>query len=160
MIFLILGTQKFQFNRLLQAIDQLIETEALTESVFAQIGNSDYRPKHYKFEKFLNKKDFIINIKKASVVITHSGVGSIISAIQLGIPTIVCPRLSKYNEHVDDHQLDIAKAFQKQNFVLCCYETEDLIKLINEANTHVFEKYKSHNNVIVDIIQNFLNSIA
>ena len=53
MIFVTLGSQKFQFNRILMEIDQLIEDKYLTENVFAQTGYSDYEPKHYKYKNFL-----------------------------------------------------------------------------------------------------------
>lgn len=49
MIFITLGSQKFQFNRLLQAVDQLIEKSVIEDEVFAQIGYSDYQPKHYAY---------------------------------------------------------------------------------------------------------------
>lgn len=80
MIFVILGTQKFQFNRLLKELDVLVENGSLREEVFAQIGHSDYEPQHYQFKRFVNQEEFEQLIDCSSVVITHSGVGSIITA--------------------------------------------------------------------------------
>ena len=40
MIFVTLGSQKFQFNRILIEIDKLIEDKYITENVFAQTGYS------------------------------------------------------------------------------------------------------------------------
>ena len=53
MIFITLGSQKFQFNRLLKAVDDLVETGELSDEVFAQTGYSDYQPRNYKFKQFL-----------------------------------------------------------------------------------------------------------
>ena len=46
MVFITLGSQKFQFNRLLRAVDELIEKKVIQEDVFAQTGYSDYEPKN------------------------------------------------------------------------------------------------------------------
>lgn len=54
MIFVTLGSQKFQFNRLLQKIDELVKEEAIKEEIFAQIGYSDYKPENYQYKDFLN----------------------------------------------------------------------------------------------------------
>jgi len=72
MIFVSLGSQKFQFNRLLYFIDSLIEEGVIKEDVFAQIGNSDYKPNLFKYDDFLSRNDYIDKIKQSSYVITHS----------------------------------------------------------------------------------------
>ena len=58
MIFITLGSQKFQFNRLLQAVDELIEKGVIDDEVFAQIGYSDYEPKHFEYKQFLDREEF------------------------------------------------------------------------------------------------------
>ena len=73
MIFVTLGSQKFQFTRLLKAVDEL-DTE---EEIFAQIGYSDYKPQHYKYKEFLDREEFAAWEEKADIVITHGGTGAI-----------------------------------------------------------------------------------
>lgn len=158
MIFVTLGTQKFQLNRLLKKIDEYIENGIITEEVFAQVGNSDYVPKHYEYSKFLDKNEFDKIVAKADVVVTHSGVGTIITSINLNKPVVVYPRLAKYKEHVDDHQLEIAKAFSKKRYVLMCDEEDELISVINEAKKFKFEKYVSQRDNIIKTINIFLNA--
>ena len=58
MIFITLGSQKFQFNRLLQAVDELIEKGVIADEVFAQIGYSDYEPKYFEYKQFLDREEF------------------------------------------------------------------------------------------------------
>ena len=140
MIFVTLGTQKFQLNRLLKQLDKYIEQGQITDKVIAQIGYSDYLPM----------------IEAADIVIAHSGVGSIIRAINSNKPVIVYPRLAKYREHIDDHQLEIAYAFSVKNYVLCCGEEDDLLEKIEESRTHHFEKYVSQREKIVGIIDEYL----
>ena len=157
MIFVVLGTQKFQLNRLLQKLDEYVEQGLLTEEIYAQIGNSTYKPRHYAYKDFMDKKEFDATIAKADLVIAHSGVGTIITAIHAKKPVVVFPRLAKYKEHVDDHQLDIARAFEMKKYVLCCYENDDLLEKINKCKDFQFDEYVSQQKQIIGIIKNFLD---
>lgn len=157
MIFVTLGTQKFQFNRLLKYIDEKKKSGEINEEVFAQIGNSDYIPTNYKFKDFLNKDEFEDYIKKADLVITHSGVGTIISAININKPVIVVPRLAKFGEHVDDHQLQIAESFSKKKLVISNGENiNNLIDNIRLAKEYKFDTYVSSNEKIQKIIIDYI----
>ena len=84
MIFITLGSQKFQFNRLLKAIDKLVEQGKIKEEVFAQIGYSDYQPINYNYKQFLDRDEFAAMEGKADIVITHGGTGAIIGAVKKG----------------------------------------------------------------------------
>lgn len=92
MIFVAVGTQKFQMNRLLEEIDNCIEGRDITEKVFAQIGNSTYHPKNYEYSTFLCKEDFEERVKECNLLITHSGVATIITGLKFDKPVIVVPR--------------------------------------------------------------------
>lgn len=153
MIFVTLGTQKFQLNRLLIQLDELCKKGEIEEEVYAQIGHSDYLPKHYAYTDFLNRDEFEEKVRGCSLVITHSGVGSIITAMQDGKPVIVFPRLSKYKEHVDDHQCEIAEAFSKKNYVLLCGENDDLAEMITKAESHRFDRYVSSTGKVIEIVK-------
>lgn len=72
-IFITLGSQKFQFNRLLEAIDALYENNENMEKAFAQIGYSTYIPKHFKYKNFLDRDEFMVEMSKADIIITHGG---------------------------------------------------------------------------------------
>ena len=157
MIFVVLGTQKFQLNRLLQKLDEYVEQGLLTDEIYAQIGNSTYKPRHYAYKDFMDKKEFDATIAKADLVIAHSGVGTIITAIHAKKPVVVFPRLAKYKEHVDDHQLDIARAFEMKKYVLCCYENDDLLEKINKCKNFQFDEYVSQQKQIIGIIRDFLD---
>ena len=157
MIFVILGTQKFQLNRLLKEVDELCGQGLINDEVFAQIGHSDYYPKNYKWVDFLDKLDFEYTISSCSLIITHSGVGSIISSQKSGVPVIVYPRLKKYKEHVDDHQLEIAQAFEKKNFVLCCHDGMKLGPLIKKSKAHVFDRYESSTDEVIELVRGFID---
>lgn len=160
MIFVAVGTQKFQMNRLLKEIDNCIERGDITESVFAQIGNSSYQPKNYKYSTFLCKEDFEKRVKECSLLITHSGVATIIIGLKFGKPVIVVPRLAKYGEHVDDHQLQIADSFQELNFVIKCQDESKLSEAIVEARSHKFDRYISHRDKMTETIEMFIDGLG
>ena len=160
LIFITLGSQKFQFNRLLKVVDDLCERNVLDGGgVFAQIGYSDYQPEHYSFKAFLNRDEFSEEMARASIVITHGGTGAIIGAVRKGKKVIAVPRLEKYGEHVDDHQLQLIKQFDCMNLICPCWTAEDLEKAIATVNTVSYDKYESNTQIIIAALDKFINSI-
>ena len=149
-IFITLGSQKFQFNRLLKAIDELCEKGTVdAEDVFAQIGYSDYIPKNFSYKKFLDRDEFSKEMGKADIVITHGGTGAIIGAVKKGKKVIAVPRLAKYGEHVDDHQLQLIKQFDDLNLIYSCQDTS---KLDVALKTVQLTKYNSYESNTINII--------
>lgn len=159
MIFVILGSQKFQFNRLLSTIDQLIDHGEIKEEVYAQIGYSDYQPVNYQFSNFLDREQFTEKIKESRIVITHAGTGSIMGAITAGKKTIAVPRLAKYGEHVNDHQLQILKQFEKMNLIATCYDMDKLSKYIKNIEHMSFKNYHTSKEVVIKDIDDYLKEI-
>jgi UDP-N-acetylglucosamine transferase subunit ALG13 len=153
MIFVSVGTQKFQFNRLLQYIDELIDEGVIKEEVFAQIGYSTYTPKNYRFTNFLNEEDFGKRIMMCDIYITHGGVGSINQGLHLGKKIIACPRLHKFNEHIDDHQIELVDKFFESKYLLKALNIDELKMAINIAGAFhpSFSIKKTNNKVIVEI---------
>ena len=156
MIFVTLGSQKFQFNRLLIEIDRLIEEGKITEKVFAQTGYSDYKPKNYKFNKFLNRDEFNDIMSKCDKVITHGGTGAIIGAIKKRKKVIAIPRLSEFGEHVDDHQLQITKQFSDMNLSRSINKIDELEECLVEIEKLKFNFYVSNTKNILDSIEDFI----
>lgn len=157
MIFITLGSQKFQFNRLLKKVDELAEQGIINEEVFAQIGTSDYKPKNYVYKEFLSREEFEKKINLCNLIITHGGTGTIIGAVKKGKKVIAVPRLAKYGEHVDDHQLQILDQFKQLNLICACKDCEELVRALKEIKNKEFEKYQSNTKTIVSSIEKFIN---
>lgn len=156
-IFVTLGSQKFQFNRLLKAVDELCENNIIdSQSVFAQIGYSDYVPKNYQYDFFLDRDKFSMEMKRADIVITHGGTGAIIGAVKMGKKVIAVPRLAKYGEHVDDHQLQIVNQFESLDIVCSSTNLTDLSNLLEIVKKRNFRKYKSNTERIINSINTFI----
>lgn len=158
MIFITLGSQKFQFNRLLKALDEQVKDGKIKEHIIAQIGASDYKPVHFKYKDFLSREEFESTISKAEIVITHGGTGAIMGAIKKGKKVIAVPRLKKYSEHVDDHQLQLIKQFKSLNLICECDNCNNLWKAIEEVKIHEYEIYVSNTARIIESIDEFINN--
>lgn len=158
MVFVTLGSQKFQFNRLLQAVDQLVEQKVITQPVFAQTGASTYAPQYYSFCAFLDRDTFAQKVKESSVVITHGGTGAIVGALKQGKPVIAVPRLARYGEHVDDHQLQLLQQFEEMGMIAVCYDLNQLGDLYHSIQKQSFAPYVSNTERIMQSIADFLNT--
>ena len=156
MIFITLGSQKFQFNRLLKAVDELVVAGKIKDEVFAQIGYSDYKPTNYKYEQFLDREKFSQIMDKAEIVITHGGTGAIIGAVKKGKKVIAVPRLARYGEHVDDHQLQIVGQFKELNLICECQDCAKLEEAIRTVKSTTYNQYQSNTQVIIDDITKFI----
>ena len=159
-IFITLGSQKFQFNRLLKAVDELCENQIVdAEDVFAQIGYSDYLPKNYNFKKFLDRDEFSAEMDKAEIVITHGGTGAIIGAVKKCKKVIAVPRRAKYGEHVDDHQLQLIKQFDELNLICSCRDMNKLGKALEIVQQTEYNNYESNTFNIINSIENYIMEI-
>lgn len=156
MIFITLGSQKFQFNRLLKEIDGLVEKGVITDYVFAQIGYSDYMPKHYEYKQFLDRDEFASMVDKTDIVITHGGTGVIVGAVKKGKKVIAVPRLAKYGEHVDDHQLQLIEQFKELDLIYSCLDCSELENAIKSVKDMKFKEYISNTDTIIGSIEDFL----
>lgn len=156
MIFITVGSQKFQFDRLLQEIDNLVQRKVIDEPVFAQIGCSNYKPAHYSYKTFLDREEFATWEDKCDILITHGGTGAIIGAVKRGKKVIAVPRLAKYGEHVDDHQLQLIGQFKSQNLICGLDDCSELETALEYVKNHEFDSYKSNTQAIIDSITEFI----
>lgn len=109
MIFVTVGTHEQPFNRLVQEIDNLKRDGVITEDVIIQTGYSTYEPKYCQWDRLIPYKQMIKNVEDARIVITHGGPASFIMPLQIGKTPIVVPRQKKFDEHVNDHQVEFAR---------------------------------------------------
>ena len=158
MIFVILGTQDKEFPRLLEAIDKEIENGVITDKVVVQAGQTKYSSPNMEIFDLLPAPEFEKYIDKADLIITHGGVGSIISSLKKGKKVIVVPRLKKYDEHVNNHQLQIARRFEQEGYVKCAINLKNLEKVIKSMDKFIPMKYESDESNVVNIIENYIDN--
>ncbi|MDH5075733.1 glycosyltransferase [Clostridium perfringens] len=136
MIFVTVGTHEQPFDRLIKYIDRMKQSGKIKDDVIIQTGFSNYNPQNCIWNKLYPYKEMINLVKEARIVVTHGGPSSFIMPLQFGKIPIVVPRLKKYDEHVNDHQLDFAKEVQKrQGNIILVSNIEELIDVINKYDS-------------------------
>lgn len=159
MIFITLGSQKFQFNRLLKAVDEQVADGRIQDEIFAQIGASNYIPQRFQYKPFLSRDEFAEWQEKAEIEITHGGTGAIIGAVKKGKKVIAVPRLARYGEHVDDHQLQLIEQFKELDLICECMDCEDIYKAVEEVKNTEYKGYSSNTNTIIESIEKYIKSV-
>lgn len=130
-IFLMIGTAPFP--RLVKKIDEL--AREINGKVIMQIGRTEYHPKNAEYFTFTNNFSKIQELCRISkLVITHSGAGSIITALEQGAVVITVPRMKKYNEAYDNHQLELSEALSKKGCLKAIYNLDELGNVLNELD--------------------------
>lgn len=131
MIFVTVGTHEQPFNRLVEYVDNLKRDGIISEEVIMQTGFSTYEPVYCRWSKLLPYKAMVKNVAEARIVITHGGPASFIMPLQIGKTPIVVPRQKKFDEHVNNHQVDFAKAVaDRMKNIIHVEEINDLKQII------------------------------
>lgn len=148
MIFVTVGTHYLGFERLIKEMDDV--ASKIDEKVVAQIGSTKYKPKNMSYFTFVEDEKRIVDLyKKARVVISHAGAGSILRALSHQKPLIVVPRLKKFNEHIDDHQLELAEVLKKEGKAVVVYDVKDVEKALKEIKKLKHKKNIKNNRLII-----------
>lgn len=132
MIFLTVCTQ-LPFDRLVSAVDSFAKVS--TYPVVAQIGRSNYKAKHMVTNQFLKPDEINQAFSRSKVVVSHAGMGSIINCLRLKKPIIIFPRLSKFKEHRNDHQLDTLASFSNVQGVYVAQDEHELNFLLGDIES-------------------------
>ena len=159
MILVLLGTQNNQFTRLLQEIEKCIDNGIINQRVVVQAG----------FTKFESSKMNIFDLKprevvenladEAEFIITHGGVGSILMAIKKNKKVIAVPRLSEFNEHVNNHQRQIVEIFNDKGYIIGVQNIEDLSEAIKQIDEFIPTPYSGDNSKMLNIIESFIDKL-
>ena len=156
MILVLLGTQNNSFHRLLEEVQKNIENKKIREEVIVQKGYTKFESKDMKMYTEIPIDELSKLIDKADLIITHGGVGSIISSIKKDKKVIAVPRLEKYKEHVNDHQKDIVETFNQAGYIIGIEGVEQLGEALDKVESFTPKKYISDNSKMLKIIEDFI----
>ena len=165
MIFVTVGTHEQPFNRLIKKIDELKRDGVINEEVIMQTGFSTYEPKYctsYKLIPFNKMNEYV---EQARIVITHGGPASFIMPLQIGKTPIVVPRQKKYDEHVNDHQVDFSKAVEERMKNIIVVEDVDKLgdiilnyeKIMGNSQKEMSSNNVQFNTKLDEIINELIN---
>lgn len=158
MILVMLGTQNNSFNRLLEEIEKCIDDGTIKEDVTVQAGYTKYESKKMKIFDLISKKKLDKLLDEANLIITHGGVGSIISSITRGKKVIAVPRIHEYGEHVNNHQKEIVELFDKKGYIIGINGVEELKDALKKVKNFKPEKYVSDNKKLIGIVDEFISN--
>lgn len=156
LIFVTLGTQDKGFERLLKLLDKEVEKGFLKEKIIVQAGYTDYKSKNMEIFDYVSKEDFEKYIKRCDVLITHGGVGSIFTGLKNNKKVLVMPRLAKYKEQHNDHQLEITEEFTKEGYILSFEDEDTFEQAYLKLKDFSPKKYRSNTENMVQLIQDFI----
>ena len=159
MIFVTVGSQKFQFNRLLQAVDECVGNGSIQDEIFAQTGVCSYIPQRFASTPFLDRNEFARRMDVADVVITHGGTGVIIGALKKGKCVIAMARLARFGEHVDDHQVQLLGEFKEAGLIAVCENGASLAQAYASRLVSAPVQYRSTNTEFIADLDRYLGNI-
>lgn len=152
MIFVSVGTQ-LPFNRMIEIIDEWVGQGSNVEIV-GQISDGDYFPKNFKFERYIPAEQFSELYMKADIIISHAGMGNIITALEYSKPIIIFPRRVELGEHRNNHQVSTVEKFKHKENVFIAETKDDLEYAINKikSRSSVVEQLSSGTNELCEYL--------
>jgi UDP-N-acetylglucosamine transferase subunit ALG13 len=132
MIFVTVGTD-LPFDRMMRVVDQWAADTGRTD-VFAQIGEAGWRPRHMTYSTFLEPALFARHFAAATTVVSHAGMGTILSALRYEKPIVVMPRMASLGEQRNDHQLATARRLSKLGIVRAAFDEHELRKQLDHCD--------------------------
>lgn len=155
LIFVTVGSHYQGFDRLIKKMDEV--AGSIDEKVIMQIGHTHYKPTNSQYFEFLEYSKIKQLNNDARIVVSHAGVGSILTALKQKTHLIIIPRLKKYDEVLDDHQLEIARELSQNPNVTVLYDVEDLDKFL-ELDFSFAEE--CNDNRLVQFLKKYFSSIS
>jgi len=158
MILVTLGTQDKKFTRLLDAVQKQIDNGNIKDEVIVQAGCTKYESKDMKIFDLIDQEEFKKLISECDLLITHGGVGSILTGLKNNKKVIAAARLSKYKEHMNDHQLQIIEKFTKSGYILELNDFDKLDEVIKKSKKFKPKKYQSNTDNMVKLISDYIDN--
>lgn len=141
-------------------VDELCDEGVISgNEIIAQIGNTDYKPRNYKSFSLIGRDDFQHYMEQSELIITHAGTGSVIPPLKLGKKVIVFPRLQKYKEHLDDHQLELRDVFTNSGYTLSAVAIDQLRDAIINIKDFTPRPFVSNNRKINSMVIDFIDRL-
>lgn len=124
MILVTVGGQ-LPFDRLVRTVDEWAGERGRSD-VFAQIGQTSYRPEYVENAALLDPEAFRARFEAASVIVSHAGMGTVIGALEAGKPILVMPRRFALREQRNDHQLATVEHLRDRPGVIVAMDEQEL----------------------------------
>ena len=144
MILVLCGTQKQDFSRLINEVAVLADEY----DIIVQGGHNNYQSDKMTLLNFISPNKLQQLYEQAEVVITHAGAGSMIQALKNQKKTLAVPRLSKYGEHVNDHQLELSKKLEELGYLLVYNDGDNFRDIFEKTKQFIPKPYELHGQIL------------
>lgn len=131
-VFVTVGAQ-MPFDRLVTAVDRWAASSTCDVDVFAQVGPTGEPPRSIEWVASLDPDEFAVRMDWADVIVSHAGMGTILSALVAGKPLVLMPRLGSRGETRNDHQVGTMARFNDRPGVLTATDETDLVAALDEG---------------------------
>lgn len=157
MIFVVLGTWEMPFTRPLVEIERAAKQGLLSQPIVVQSGKTSYQSEYLSLVPFFDREDLERMYEQAALLICQAGVGSIMLGLRKGKKVIAIARRRMFDEHIDDHQLEILDVFSKAGSILPWNGNGDLPQVLQTARDFVPSDYAFGQEKISGAILEYLN---
>lgn len=158
MILVTLGTQDKSFKRLLEAIETQIDKGNIKDKVIVQAGYTKYESSKMDIFDYIDRDEFAKLLLEADLIITHGGVGTIMTALKAGKKILGAARLAEYGEHHNDHQTQILESFDEQGYLIYCKDLDKMDEYLKKSETFKPKGYESNTPAFIELIEEFMKS--
>lgn len=159
MIVVMLGTFPTEFQRPLLELEDLCGQGIIDEEIVVQSGHTPFESSFMQVRPFIAPDELTELCSKARVIISHAGTGSLIKGIKLEKKVIAIARRAKYNEMVDDHQVELLDTFAELNYIMPWREENSLKELLNQIDAYTPSPYVSKKEVIIDYLDEYISKL-
>ena len=129
MIFVTVGSQ-MPFDRLVSAMDDWSRSNQ-DEHVICQTGETDLMPTAMTVIERMSPEEFESHVKTADLVVSHAGMGTILTCLLLGTPVVVFPRLGSLHETRNDHQVATCDRLRDRPGVRVASDASELLEALD-----------------------------
>ncbi|MEZ0491224.1 glycosyltransferase [Kineococcus sp. TBRC 1896] len=107
--------ESYGFRRLLERMVQILPPDA---EVLWQTGANDTSGLPIDARPFLPSNEFDSALRECDVLVGHAGTGTALAAMSNGLVPVLLPRRQEFDEHIDDHQLQLAGYLAEQGLAI------------------------------------------
>lgn len=158
MIFVTIGTQ-LSFDRLIKAVDVWAEKNPSVK-IFAQIGPGAVVPKFMEHVEFVPPSQVTALMNEAELIVSHAGMGSVLTALRYQRPILIMPRKAVLGEHRNDHQMATARWLNDRPGVTVCWEETDIGTLLDQRHSRATgpELSEFASGALIEKLSQYINS--
>ena len=156
MILVILGTQDKQFYRLLKIVENAKKKGIVKDNIIAQVGSTEFSSDIMEIHDYIPEDNMKKLIEKADLVVCHGGVGAITDALKMNKKVFSMARLKMYNEHRNDHQVQLVDKFNELGYIKKISDYDDFVREYKALNKFKPRKPKFDNTRILALVSNFI----